>query len=90
MSRDGSHGAAYTPLVQTARRRLLFAPILPARPPDSEPSSMISLYRWQPGQKRGTWAELPDLPANAGTVPEGEVWWIDLDDPSAGGRGAGL
>ena len=43
---------------------------------------MISLYRWQPGQKHGTWADFPDLPANGCNLPEGEVWWIDLDDPS--------
>jgi magnesium transporter len=43
---------------------------------------MISLYRWLPGQKFGTWADLPDLPANGCHLPEGEVWWIDLDDPS--------
>jgi magnesium transporter len=43
---------------------------------------MISLYRWLPGQKFGTWADLPDLPANGCRLPEGEVWWIDLDDPS--------
>jgi magnesium transporter len=43
---------------------------------------MISLYRWLPGQKFGTWADLPDLPANGCHLPDGEVWWIDLDDPS--------
>jgi len=43
---------------------------------------MISLYRWQPGQKFGTWAELADLPANGCNLPEGEVWWIDLEAPT--------
>jgi magnesium transporter len=43
---------------------------------------MISLYRWLPGQKFGTWADLPELPANGCHLPDGEVWWIDLDDPS--------
>jgi magnesium transporter len=42
---------------------------------------MISLYRWQPGQKHGTWVDLPELPAD-GRTPEGEVWWLDLDDAS--------
>jgi magnesium transporter len=44
---------------------------------------MISLYRWLPGDKFGTWADLPDLPANGCKLPDGHVWWIDLDDPSA-------
>jgi magnesium transporter len=43
---------------------------------------MISLYRWQPGQVHGTWVDLPELPAD-GRIPPGEVWWLDLDDPSA-------
>jgi magnesium transporter len=43
---------------------------------------MISLYRWKPGQNFGTWADRPDLPANGSQIPEGEVWWIDLDNPS--------
>jgi magnesium transporter len=43
---------------------------------------MISLYRWLPGEKFGTWVDLPDLPANGSHLPEGHVWWIDLDDPS--------
>lgn len=43
---------------------------------------MISLYRWLPGEKFGTWVDLPDLPANGCHLPEGHVWWIDLDDPS--------
>ena len=43
---------------------------------------MISLYRWLPGDKFGTWADLPDLPANGCKLPDGHVWWIDLDDPS--------
>lgn len=43
---------------------------------------MISLYRWLPGQKYGTWTELAELPAAGSRVPDGEVWWIDLDDPS--------
>ena len=42
---------------------------------------MISLYRWQPGQKHGTWQDRPELPAD-GLVPDGEVWWIDLADPT--------
>jgi magnesium transporter len=42
---------------------------------------MISLYRWQPGQTHGTWVDLPELPRD-GHIPEGEVWWLDLDDPS--------
>jgi magnesium transporter len=43
---------------------------------------MISLYRWLPSQKFGNWADLPDLPANGCHLPEGEIWWIELDDPS--------
>lgn len=43
---------------------------------------MISLYRWKPEQKFGTWVDLPDLPPERGRVPEGEIWWVDLDDPS--------
>jgi magnesium transporter len=43
---------------------------------------MISLYRWLPGDKFGTWADLPDLPANGCHLPEGHVWWIDLDNPT--------
>jgi magnesium transporter len=43
---------------------------------------MISLYRWLPGDKSGKWADQPDLPAGGGNIPEGEVWWIDLEDPS--------
>jgi magnesium transporter len=43
---------------------------------------MISLYRWQPGRKCGTWADTPDLPANCAAVPEGEIWWVDLADPT--------
>ena len=44
---------------------------------------MISLYRWLPGERFGTWTDLPDLPANGSHLPDGHVWWIDLDDPSA-------
>ena len=44
---------------------------------------MISLYRWLPGDKFGTWADLPELPADGCRLPDGHVWWIDLDDPSA-------
>src|SRR5947208_3385999 len=44
--------------------------------------AMISLYRWQPGQTHGTWVDLPELPPNGCKVAEGEVWWLDLDDPS--------
>lgn len=43
---------------------------------------MISLYRWQPKHPHGEWVELPDLPAQPTKIPDGEVWWIDLDDPS--------
>jgi magnesium transporter len=43
---------------------------------------MISLYRWKPDQKFGTWVDIPDLPTDLGHVPEGEIWWLDLDDPS--------
>jgi magnesium transporter len=43
---------------------------------------MISLYRWQSGQKHGTWVDLPELPANATQVPEGEIWWLDLESPT--------
>lgn len=43
---------------------------------------MISLYRWLPDDKFGTWADLPDLPANGCQLPEGHVWWIDLDNPT--------
>ena len=43
---------------------------------------MISLYRWLPGEKFGTWADLPELPADGCKLPDGHVWWIDLDDPS--------
>jgi magnesium transporter len=42
---------------------------------------MISLYRWRPDQSHGTWADLPELPAG-GQIPAGEVWWLDLDNPS--------
>lgn len=44
---------------------------------------MISLYRWLPGDKFGTWADLPELPANGCKLPDGHVWWIDLEDSSA-------
>jgi magnesium transporter len=43
---------------------------------------MISLYRWQPDQNRGTWVDPPNLPTDARQVPEGEVWWIDVEDPT--------
>ncbi|HJZ91722.1 MAG TPA: magnesium/cobalt transporter CorA [Gemmataceae bacterium] len=43
---------------------------------------MISLYRWQPGQKHGDWVDLPELPANGAKLPEGEVWWLDVENPS--------
>jgi len=43
---------------------------------------MISLYRWQSGQKHGTWVDLPELPANSSQVPEEEIWWLDLEDPT--------
>jgi magnesium transporter len=43
---------------------------------------MISLYRWQAGQSHGNWVELPDLPKDGCHIPDGEVWWLDLDDPS--------
>jgi magnesium transporter len=42
---------------------------------------MISLYRWRPAQAQGTWVDRPELPAD-GRVPDGEVWWLDLADPS--------
>src|SRR5919204_1176326 len=42
---------------------------------------MISLYRWQPGHAHGTWVDQPELPAD-GRVPDGEVWWLDLDNAS--------
>ncbi len=42
---------------------------------------MISLYRWQPGRNLGTWEQAPDL-STVGPVPSGEVWWLDLDDPT--------
>jgi magnesium transporter len=43
---------------------------------------MISLYRFQPGQTHGTWVDLLELPANGCHLPEGQVWWLDLDDAS--------
>ena len=43
---------------------------------------MISLYRWQPTLPHGTWVDLPDLPCESANIPAGEVWWLDLDDPS--------
>jgi magnesium transporter len=41
---------------------------------------MISLYRWHPDRNCGTWVDSRDLPPDAREVPEGEVWWIDLED----------
>jgi magnesium transporter len=43
---------------------------------------MISLYRWYPDQNRGTWVDQADLPLDARQVPQGEVWWIDVEDPT--------
>src|SRR5256885_10518974 len=43
---------------------------------------MISVYRWKPGQEQGVWESLPKLPADGRQVPEGEVWWIDVEDPT--------
>lgn len=43
---------------------------------------MISLYRWQVGQKHGSWQEIPSLPPS-GQIPSEEIWWLDLEDPSA-------
>ncbi len=43
---------------------------------------MISLYRWRPNQSDCAWVDLPELPADHTQIPQGEVWWIDLDDPS--------
>jgi magnesium transporter len=42
---------------------------------------MIALYRWHSGQRRGAWQEIPTLPDD-GVVPAGEIWWLDLEDPS--------
>jgi magnesium transporter len=43
---------------------------------------MISLYRWQTGDKRGTWEPCAELPGTANDIPDGQVWWIDLENPS--------
>lgn len=80
--RDMSHGVAYTPQLQTATGDILFADILPRSSRQREQETkMISLYRWKAGQTHGHWVDLPDLPPD-GRLPEGEVWWLDLDDPS--------
>lgn len=43
---------------------------------------MISLYCWQPNHPHGTWVDLLELPAELPKIPQGEIWWLDLDDPS--------
>jgi magnesium transporter len=43
---------------------------------------MISIYRWQKASKTGSWSEIPSLP-EYGKIPDDEIWWVDLEDPSA-------
>jgi magnesium transporter len=43
---------------------------------------MISLFRWQPGQKHGNWVDLAELPENRDALVEGEVWWLDMEAPT--------
>ncbi|MSR52259.1 MAG: magnesium/cobalt transporter CorA [Gemmataceae bacterium] len=43
---------------------------------------MLSFFRWQPGEKHGTWIQAFELPANGLHIPEEEVWWVDLEFPS--------
>ena len=43
---------------------------------------MISLYRWKTDQPHGTWVDFPELPGECLKIPEGEIWWLDLDDAS--------
>jgi magnesium transporter len=43
---------------------------------------MISLYRWKSDQPHGTWVDFPELPGECLKIPDGEVWWVDLDDAS--------
>jgi len=42
---------------------------------------MITLYRWTAANNSGQWTAAPDLPDKC-PVPEGDVWWIDLDSPT--------
>jgi magnesium transporter len=70
-------------LVQTAQGGFLFAAILsgPCRR-SLAGTAMISLYRWKPGQEYGVWEAVPKLPPDGRKVPEGEVWWVDVEDPT--------
>ncbi|WP_040891530.1 magnesium/cobalt transporter CorA [Zavarzinella formosa] len=42
---------------------------------------MITLYRWNSSANAGQWTNSPDLPDRCG-IPEGEIWWIDLESPT--------
>jgi len=43
---------------------------------------MLSFFRWQPGEKHGTWTRSSALPSDGLHVPEAEVWWVDLECPT--------
>lgn len=44
---------------------------------------MIALYRFDIQTHQGTWQEVTALPiTEAAQVPENEIWWIDLDQPT--------
>jgi magnesium transporter len=44
---------------------------------------MIALYRWDARSGKGGWREVAELPAErCADLPDGDVWWIDLEDPS--------
>jgi len=43
---------------------------------------MLAFFRWQPGEKHGTWTRSSVLPANGLQFPEAEVWWVDLECPT--------
>lgn len=46
-------------------------------------TTMISIYRWNAESKRGGWQEVAAAPeGTCCAIPEGDIWWIDLDDPS--------
>ena len=42
---------------------------------------MITLYRWNAAANCGHWTSDPDLSQNC-EIPEGEIWWLDLDNPT--------
>lgn len=44
---------------------------------------MISIYRFDPSSGKGCFVEASTLPKEgAAAIPEKEVWWIDLDNPT--------